>query len=397
MAQQGTVSKRDGRWYLSYRDSVLVNGQLVRKQKMEKLPDVGDRYRCESDLADLVREKLDAAQAVVKAPKSASEFNQYVQDVYLPHVKLRKAASTAACYETYLERYILPRTQGLALRDFSVKVVADLLESCASMHRLNSGTCLKIRSIISAVFHLAANKGDLPAGLANPASHVFDPDSATEPKPTACPTVEQAKATLDFLQDAPLEQAAVAVAVYCGLRPGEIRGLQWADFDRKQSTLHIQRSLWHTVESKPKTAQSIALVPVVPALRKILMNLWRAQGSPISGRILAREKQPMNLDNSSKRVIAPSLSRCTVCQKSQLADHKGHNFERDARTSVPWFGFYSLRRFYGTQLREQSESSDTASKALRNSKEIADKHYNKPVAVLPDVRRAAEAASRMLA
>jgi hypothetical protein len=139
------------------------------------------------------------------------------------------------------------------------------------------------------------------------------------------------------------------------------------------------------------------LVPVTAELETILADLRKSQGNRISGRILSRANgKAMNLDNASKRVIAPTLSRCVVCQQSETADHTGHEFEHDSKTSVPGFGFYSLRRFFGTQLRENS-SSDTASKGLRNSKEVADKHYQKSVSVLPDVRRAAEAASKGLA
>jgi len=50
------------------------------------------------------------------------------------------------------------------------------------------------------------------------------------------------------------------------------------------------------------------------------------------------------------------------------------------KAGIPWHGFYSLRRFYGTLIREQSGSSDTASKALGNSKDVADRHYIMPVA-----------------
>lgn len=46
-----------------------------------------------------------------------------------------------------------------------------------------------------------------------------------------------------------------------------------------------------------------------------------------------------------------------------------------------------LRRFLGTQVRMHADS-ETASKALGNSKEVADKHYIKPQTVLPDVRKA---------
>lgn len=81
------------------------------------------------------------------------------------------------------------------------------------------------------------------------------------------------------------------------------------------------------------------------------------------------------MENLSKRNIAPVLKE------------KG----------IAWHGFYSLRRFHGTEVRKESGSSDTMSKALGNTKEVADKPYLKPDGVLPDVRKAVNAVSRRLA
>jgi hypothetical protein len=110
-------------------------------------------------------------------------------------------------------------------------------------------------------------------------------------------------------------------------------------------------------------------VTVSEELREILLDLWKAQGSPISGYILAgpRKSQPVILDNLSKRSIGPALSL------------RGEG--------LSWHGWYSLRRFVGTEVRMKADS-ETSAKALGNSKAVADKHYIKPQTVLPDVRKA---------
>jgi hypothetical protein len=72
------------------------------------------------------------------------------------------------------------------------------------------------------------------------------------------------------------------------------------------------------------------------------------------------------LDNLAKRVIRPTLEKAGLF----------------------WKGWYALRRFHGTEVRMHSDSSETSAKALGNSKAVADKHYIKPTAVLPHVRRA---------
>ena len=80
--------------------------------------------------------------------------------------------------------------------------------------------------------------------------------------------------------------------------------------------------------------------------------------------------RPVILDNLAKRVIRPVLEK------------KG----------LVWKGWYSLRRFLGTETRMHCDSSETTAKALGNTRAVADKHYVKPTEVLPDVRKAVRSA-----
>ena len=63
MSQQGSIHRKGDSWYLRYRDFFLVEGKLIRKQKVVFLAHYSDRYRRESDLADLVKDKLDRVRA----------------------------------------------------------------------------------------------------------------------------------------------------------------------------------------------------------------------------------------------------------------------------------------------------------------------------------------------
>jgi hypothetical protein len=57
------------------------------------------------------------------------------------------------------------------------------------------------------------------------------------------------------------------------------------------------------------------------------------------------------------------------------------------KLGLTWPEWYSLRRFHGTAVRAES-NLETTSRALGNSKAVADRHYVKPSEVLPDVRKA---------
>ena len=185
----------------------------------------------------------------------------------------------------------------------------------------------------------------------------------------------------------PLERAAVGIMAFTGCRPSEARGLRWEEWDRAKQHIAVRRGVWHRVVGTTNTEQSERFVAVADELREILLDLWRAQGSPISGYILAGHKgQPVILDKMAKRSIGPALMRCEICKQPETAEHKDHDFVRD-ETLPRWHGWYSLRRFVGTEVRMKADS-ETSAKALGNSKAVADKHYITPTTVLPDVRKA---------
>src|SRR5581483_2605849 len=250
----------------------------------------------------------------------------------------------------------------------------------------------KIRSLLSGIFTYAMGKGHFPARSSddNPASCALIPESAVKPTRTVKATRKEVQGILAALKGKPMARAAVAILALTGVRPGEARGLRWEEWDRAEKHIAIKRAVWHTIVGTTKTEQSERFVAVTEELREILMDLWKAQEMPIGGYILAGEQgQPINLDNMAKRVIVPSLKKCAVCSALE-SDHKpedGHAFELDE--SLPkWHGWYSLRRFVGTEVRMHANSSETAAEALGNSKEVARKHYIEPTAVLPDVRKA---------
>ena len=206
------------------------------------------------------------------------------------------------------------------------------------------------------------------------------PETAKDPEGTEAATFEEVQAYLIALKKQPLARAAVALLAFTGARPGEGRGMRWEEWNRTEQHISINRSVWHREIGTPKTEKSTRLVAVDDQLRGILLDLWNNQGCPISGYILAGVRKskkkgtvlsghPVILDNLSKRVIRPAL------EKAKLT----------------WKGWYALRRFHGTQVRMNS-NSETGAKALGNSKEVFDKHYLKPDAVLPDVRKAVKSA-----
>jgi integrase len=70
-------------------------------------------------------------------------------------------------------------------------------------------------------------------------------------------------------------RAALALAAYAGLRLGEVRALTWGDVDLDAGTLTVRRSLLPDGTAKPpKTEAGTRTVPLLPALRRLLVA-WK--------------------------------------------------------------------------------------------------------------------------
>jgi integrase len=121
-------------------------------------------------------------------------------------------------------------------------------------------------------------------------------------------------------------RAALALAGYAGLRLGEIRALTWGDIDLDAGTLTVRRSLLPDGTPKaPKTEAGTRTVPLLPALRRLLVA-WKlraphtasadlviatADGKPIAERNLRRAlddaKTAASLDGTDGRLSMHSL------------------------------------------------------------------------------------------
>ena len=320
-------------------------------------------------------------------PEPAPEpvkFAKYVESVYLPWAKDSTKPSTHAAYVSYWKRYLKSRAD-VPLKDVTVKIISGWLEDISNEFTVNIDTLGKVRSILSGIFTHALAKGDFPGKSAaeNPACGALLPQPSAEKRPTKAASREEVRAILAALKNMPLERAAVAICSMLGLGPAEARGLRWSDWDRAKQQIYVQRNFWRNFEGSTKTEKRVRFVAVTAELRELLLALWKVQGSPLDGYILAApedKKKPVILDNLARRTIRPRLE-----EVNKQAVAKGEE------TVLSWPGWYSFRRFHGTAVCAESDL-ETTSRALGNSKDIANKHYVKPGEVMPDVRVAVNAA-----
>lgn len=350
--QSGYIYQRAGWWVLRYREDVIENGQVVRRQLAKQLAEVAPEHsrlkRPPKSIEEQAEKFLRPLNDGESKPQQTETISAFVDSRFLPQLKQRVRPSTYAGYVARWESQLQPRCGEMRLRDFRVISAQQVIDS---IHRQNPemkrSTLAHLKNLLSLIFDEAERLELLPRGAGNPVRLVRLPNDAPHDDETYAYSLPEVQKMLAIIP----EPAATicAVAAFAGLRRSELRGLEWTDYDGEQ--LMVNRAVWEKFTNEPKTKRSKAAVPVIPQLKAILEAHKLACGNPTTGPMFANgEGKSTNLNNILNRVILPALNRCAECRKDK-ADHAGvsHEFRRD--DSLPmWHGWHAFRRGLATTL-----------------------------------------------
>jgi integrase len=101
------------------------------------------------------------------------------------------------------------------------------------------------------------------------------------------------------------DRAAIGLAAYAGLRIGEVRALHWAEVDFDAGTVTVLPSCMEDGSFKqPKSEADVRTVPMLPALRELLVPLARFDGLVIAthdGKSVQERNLRRSLDAAKRR------------------------------------------------------------------------------------------------
>lgn len=109
-------------------------------------------------------------------------------------------------------------------------------------------------------------------------------------------TEEEAKAIFDALP-APYS-IAYAISRWAGLRPGEVRGLEWSDVDLVRGTIKVRWSVKGNKRDTPKSGKN-RLVPIGPYLIAILKE-WQSKLASTASLVVPAEARKTNKIRASQ-------------------------------------------------------------------------------------------------
>jgi integrase len=323
--QRGRIYQKSGKWMLQYRERVLGgDGKPTWQRVACILADVDRDHRTRESVQPLADVKLAPINVQTGHPESVQNVRDFLEYVYLPHMKKNKRPSTHK-HALVMFRLVENHLGKATMRDFRTSDVDRLMSAVASEKVRAHTTHRNLKSFLSGAFRFA-KRNDLisdnpvrdsviPRGLSARDNHAY--------------SLEEIQKMLAALPEP--ARTAVLVISLTGLRVSELKGLRWEDFDGE--VLNVRRSVWSGVVNDTKTLSSRAPVPVVAPVREAL-EAHRKRNPHGNGWIFAGERkgEPLRLENEVRRVIKPALT------KAGLSWHGWHGFRRGVGTNLNRLG-----------------------------------------------------------
>jgi integrase len=290
---------------------------------------------------------------------------------YSPRRADELRSTTAADYETALERYILPRWGAVKLTDIRAGMLEiwrnELLEKgvAPEWKPLGASTVRKALLVIGILFRFAMR--DHVVAI-NPAQFVKKPSVRTRKGADERLTPEQLAAFFNGLTGC--TRIVVRIGAGTGMREGEIFGLRWGDIDTKARMIHVCRQFTHgEFVEFPKTEAGARDIGIDDKLAAELCAWKLAQkaehrkaeslvvgtrtGGPISAsNFLAREFYPALKAAKLPRVVFHSLrhTASTILASSNIPPGTVHRILGHA-------SFATTMKLYGGLTAEALENA----------------------------------------
>ena len=204
-------------------------------------------------------------------------FGEYAVEWYRVRKQPFVTRATQNAYRVTLNKHILPAFGDRRLR--AIRPI-DVQEYVNTLKHTSPSTIGLSLVLLKQIF--GAAKQDRLIRF-DPTDGLIRPEAAPVQAKRALTPEERAR--LVALFPAHPYGPYLATLYYTGMRPGEVRGLQWGDIDWEKNLIHVQRDVDYST-GKPqlgalKTKSSDRFVPVASELRALLWPLRQAPAAPI--------------------------------------------------------------------------------------------------------------------
>ncbi len=252
---ENIYKRKDGRW----------EGRYIRSYDAENRAKYAYVYgKTYSEVKYKLAEERSSSKKASVTNRSSLTYNELL-DLWLHSSQLNTKESTHARYTHLINTHIKPQLGKYALSIISTEIIEDFIELQLVEGRLdNNGglapkTVTDILTIVKSTIEYAEYKG-LPV-----ACNLSKLTIKKKEKEMRVLTQKEQDALISVLVDAmDLYKFGVLLALYTGIRVGELCALQWEDFNLTQATLKIRKTLQRIQDTRNRAFSKTKIVITEP-------------------------------------------------------------------------------------------------------------------------------------
>ena len=353
--QNPKLQKRGNWWTIRIWQDVSKNGVICRSYKRIRLAPATMRER---EARKVVAEFMQPLNQGLGGVLSATTFQRYIEQTYIPLEMPLLAKSTQDRYQGVIDRYLIPAFGPLCLRDLTPITLQQYLSSLATC-KLAHASRAKIRTVLGAILGTATRKYHLL--VTNPMEGLrLPPDRTGKRRSKPYLTPAQLK---EFVARIPEPYATmVYVAIYTGLRVSELAGLRWNDLG--DGTITIDERFCRGDWGSPKTESSNATIPVNRSVlerihRLKLLRVEVKAGRAVRKYVIVKSHKPNDLIFQSVRDGKPIRDNNILTRFIKPAGRE---------MDLPWVNWRCLRASHAVWLKLAGADVKDAQGQMRHSR-----------------------------
>jgi len=280
-------------WVLLYRDG-----------NTRKYATLGQCSKMSKTQAEEKRDELVAGANARNAnvPDASITFGGFLEGIALPFLRSKWKRSTAATTENRIQHHLKGEFGERQLADLGLKELQLFLN--AKSAKLSRSVVAHLRWDLRSVFRLALAEGYADR---DPTAALFTPREAAPSSPSLTLSKEEVENYIEVLE--PRERVIALLAIFAGMRPGEILALERRHVSGDCRKARIEQRIYRGDIDTPKTATSTRTV-AIPSKTAASLKEWMelVPGKPKAW-IFASENPstPLWRDNVWRRHMEPKL------------------------------------------------------------------------------------------
>ena len=336
--------RRDGRWEARFRNGLESNGAPIYTSVY------GKTYKEAKE-----KKHLALSASKIKPNNTAISFGD-VQRMWAAQNGVHLKASTERKYNYLLQSHILPEFENMRITQMSAPVINAFLSKKMKTGRLDGNGGLSaayVRSImlvINSIMLFAVSEKYCPPLSSNINKPTVISKEIPILSPQQCKKLETAIRT-----DPSPTEIGILIALYAGLRIGEICALSWDDIDMDNKLITVRHTISRInvaedsekksmlIIDSPKTPSSLRIVPICSKLDELL-------------RIYKRKATSRFVVSTTDTFVSPRTFEYRF-----HASLKRHNIQD--------IHFHALRHTFATRCIEKSVDVKSLSEILGHSSE----------------------------